>query len=71
MLRVAPTPHHTEEMMKYFVQSLVSLWKENGLELKQPSCRSCHMTLNRKYWHSAHSLLCDGYNCSSYLLAAV
>ncbi|XP_067929067.1 5-aminolevulinate synthase, erythroid-specific, mitochondrial-like isoform X2 [Watersipora subatra] len=69
MLRVAPTPHHTVEMMEYFVESLVSLWKEKQLDLKQPSCSSCRLTLDRKFWHYAQSQPCNGYNCGEYLLA--
>lgn len=72
MLRVAPTPHHTPQMMDHFVKSLVSLWEEYGLDLKQPECGSCKMTLNKKYWDvdlPIHSL-CNGMNCSKYLQAA-
>ena len=73
MLRVAPTPHHTPMMMEYFVTSLVSLWKEYGLELKQPECGSCKMTLNKKYWdvEMPIHLLCNGMNCSKYLQVAI
>ncbi|RUS70354.1 hypothetical protein EGW08_021880 [Elysia chlorotica] len=37
-LRVAPTPHHTFEMMDEFVDILSSLWKETGLELYGQTC---------------------------------
>lgn len=33
-LRIAPTPHHTEEMMDQFVADLVKVWTSVGLELK-------------------------------------
>lgn len=70
MLRVAPTPHHTVDMMEYFVQSAVSLWKTNGLELKQPACASCRMTLLEKYWGAAGSApLCNGSNCERFVAA--
>ena len=32
-LRIAPTPHHTDEMKEFFVKSLVDVWEELGLEL--------------------------------------
>ena len=33
-LRVAPTPHHTKEMMDQFTKDIAALWQEVGLELK-------------------------------------
>ncbi|XP_034022058.1 5-aminolevulinate synthase, nonspecific, mitochondrial isoform X1 [Thalassophryne amazonica] len=42
LLRIAPTPHHTPEMMKYFVDRLVQTWKEVGLELKPHSSAECN-----------------------------
>ncbi|XP_049894568.1 5-aminolevulinate synthase, nonspecific, mitochondrial [Epinephelus moara] len=41
LLRIAPTPHHTPEMMKYFVEKLVHTWKEVGLDLKPHSSAEC------------------------------
>ncbi|XP_047203747.1 5-aminolevulinate synthase, nonspecific, mitochondrial [Girardinichthys multiradiatus] len=41
LLRIAPTPHHTPEMMKYFVERLVQTWKEAGLGLKPHSSAEC------------------------------
>ncbi|XP_034388742.1 5-aminolevulinate synthase, nonspecific, mitochondrial [Cyclopterus lumpus] len=41
LLRIAPTPHHTPEMMKYFVEKLVHTWKEVGLGLKPQSSAEC------------------------------
>uniref|UniRef100_G3NVB7 5-aminolevulinate synthase n=1 Tax=Gasterosteus aculeatus aculeatus TaxID=481459 RepID=G3NVB7_GASAC len=41
LLRIAPTPHHTPEMMKYFVERLVDTWKEVGLEVKPHSSAEC------------------------------
>ncbi|KAM4582480.1 5-aminolevulinate synthase, non-specific, mitochondrial [Fundulus diaphanus] len=41
LLRIAPTPHHTPEMMKYFVEKLVTTWKEAGLGLKPHSSAEC------------------------------
>ncbi|XP_059090299.1 5-aminolevulinate synthase, erythroid-specific, mitochondrial-like isoform X1 [Tigriopus californicus] len=33
-LRIAPTPHHSREMMDQFVADLVKVWTDVGLELK-------------------------------------
>lgn len=41
LLRIAPTPHHTPEMMKYFVERLVQTWKEAGLKLRPHSSAEC------------------------------
>jgi len=69
MLRVAPTPHHTVHMMEYFVNSLVALWKKNGLELKQPHCTTCNKTLQRQHWMSNSNDLCAGADCDKYIQA--
>ena len=31
LLRVAPTPHHTPEMMNRFVNACLSVWIKNGV----------------------------------------
>ncbi|XP_075882213.1 5-aminolevulinate synthase, non-specific, mitochondrial-like [Nelusetta ayraudi] len=41
LLRIAPTPHHTPEMMFYLVDCLVKTWKEVGLELRRHSSAEC------------------------------
>ncbi|KAL4655839.1 5-aminolevulinate synthase, nonspecific, mitochondrial-like [Arapaima gigas] len=41
-LRVAPTPHHTPQMMEYFVDKLLKTWKEVGLQLKPSSSAECN-----------------------------
>ncbi|XP_069501442.1 5-aminolevulinate synthase, erythroid-specific, mitochondrial isoform X1 [Ambystoma mexicanum] len=49
LLRLAPSPHHSPAMMKYFVESLVQAWKEAGMPLQQPSaaeCNFCHRPLH-------------------------
>ena len=33
-LRLAPTPHHTKEMMDQFANDLLKVWIDLGLELK-------------------------------------
>uniref|UniRef100_A0AAR2LTW7 5-aminolevulinate synthase n=1 Tax=Pygocentrus nattereri TaxID=42514 RepID=A0AAR2LTW7_PYGNA len=42
LLRIAPTPHHTPQMMKYFVDKLLQTWKEVGLELRPHSSAECN-----------------------------
>ncbi|XP_010730020.2 5-aminolevulinate synthase, nonspecific, mitochondrial isoform X2 [Larimichthys crocea] len=41
LLRIAPTPHHTPQMMFYFVDCLVKTWKEVDLELRPHSSAEC------------------------------
>nr|XP_046253385.1 5-aminolevulinate synthase, nonspecific, mitochondrial-like [Scatophagus argus] len=41
LLRIAPTPHHTPQMMFHFVDKLVRTWKEVGLELRPHSSAEC------------------------------
>ena len=46
-LRVAPTPHHTVDMMDKFVADLTTIWTEIGLPIKtnpvcRGSCTLCH-----------------------------
>ena len=52
-LRIAPTPHHTKEMMDRFVKDLQSAWLDLGLPLKAGtgSCLACNrpaVTLQHK-----------------------
>ncbi|XP_069795978.1 5-aminolevulinate synthase, non-specific, mitochondrial isoform X1 [Narcine bancroftii] len=42
LLRIAPTPHHTPQMMNYFVEKLLITWKDIGLELKSHSSAECN-----------------------------
>ncbi|XP_062315207.1 5-aminolevulinate synthase, non-specific, mitochondrial-like isoform X2 [Osmerus eperlanus] len=42
LLRIAPTPHHTPQMMHYFVKCLVQAWKEVGLGLRSHSSGECN-----------------------------
>uniref|UniRef100_A0A8C5PMC6 5-aminolevulinate synthase n=1 Tax=Leptobrachium leishanense TaxID=445787 RepID=A0A8C5PMC6_9ANUR len=49
LLRLAPSPHHTPDMMSYFVESLVKTWKDVGMPLQLPSsaeCNFCHRPLH-------------------------
>ncbi|KAF4803397.1 5-aminolevulinate synthase, nonspecific, mitochondrial [Turdus rufiventris] len=42
LLRIAPTPHHTPQMMSYFIEKLLATWKDVGLELKPHSSAECN-----------------------------
>ncbi|XP_062977205.1 5-aminolevulinate synthase, non-specific, mitochondrial [Elgaria multicarinata webbii] len=42
LLRIAPTPHHTPQMMNYFIENLLATWKEVNLELKPHSSAECN-----------------------------
>ncbi|XP_026096606.1 5-aminolevulinate synthase, non-specific, mitochondrial [Carassius auratus] len=42
LLRIAPTPHHTPQMMSYFTEKLTEAWTEAGLELKPHSSAECN-----------------------------
>nr|KAF6419844.1 5'-aminolevulinate synthase 1 [Molossus molossus] len=42
LLRIAPTPHHTPQMMDYFLENLLATWKRVGLDLKPHSSAECN-----------------------------
>ncbi|XP_030064012.1 5-aminolevulinate synthase, non-specific, mitochondrial [Microcaecilia unicolor] len=42
LLRIAPTPHHTPQMMSYFLEKLLLAWQSVGLELKPHSSAECN-----------------------------
>ena len=42
LLRIAPTPYHTSQMMSYFLEKLLATWKDVGLELKPHSSAECN-----------------------------
>ncbi|XP_056381031.1 5-aminolevulinate synthase, non-specific, mitochondrial [Hyla sarda] len=42
LLRIAPTPHHTPQMMSYFLEKLLITWNEVGLDLKPHSTAECN-----------------------------
>ncbi|XP_053152705.1 5-aminolevulinate synthase, erythroid-specific, mitochondrial isoform X2 [Hemicordylus capensis] len=49
LLRLAPSPHHTPDMMDYFVEKLLAAWHEVGLPLQtaaSPECNFCHRPLH-------------------------
>ncbi|XP_053576994.1 5-aminolevulinate synthase, non-specific, mitochondrial [Bombina bombina] len=42
LLRIAPTPHHTPQMMTYFLEKLLITWKSVNLDLKPHSSAECN-----------------------------
>ncbi|KAM9592461.1 5-aminolevulinate synthase, non-specific, mitochondrial isoform 2-T3 [Trichechus inunguis] len=42
LLRIAPTPHHTPQMMNYFLENLLATWNRVALELKPHSSAECN-----------------------------
>ncbi|KAJ3586717.1 hypothetical protein NHX12_013111 [Muraenolepis orangiensis] len=42
LLRIAPTPHHTPQMMERFVERLVETWQELGLDLRPHASGGCN-----------------------------
>ncbi len=69
LLRVAPTPHHTRQMMGDFVRAVRSVWMNNGLELKSDcgiECEFCKQPV--KFEALASREHCNGRDCDRYLL---
>ncbi|XP_071081964.1 5-aminolevulinate synthase-like isoform X2 [Haliotis cracherodii] len=66
-LRVAPTPHHTREMMDVFVKNVVDIWKSNGLDLYKPmcpkTCESCRKDLDIQEFYKREPV-CSRSNCT-------
>lgn len=66
-LRIAPTPHHTQEMLDDLVDSLVKVWKDNGLDLFTKACPDecefCHKPLKFEEL-SAREKICNRSNCT-------
>uniref|UniRef100_A0A8C4TCF0 5-aminolevulinate synthase n=1 Tax=Erpetoichthys calabaricus TaxID=27687 RepID=A0A8C4TCF0_ERPCA len=42
LLRIAPTPHHTPQMMEFFTEKLLTTWKVAELDLKPHSSAECN-----------------------------
>ena len=60
-LRIAPTPHHTDQMMDGFVKDLQSAWLDLGLPLRAGagSCLAC----NRPAVTATHKCDCSRPGC--------
>lgn len=73
MLRVAPTPHHTPDMMAGFVQAVRSACLDNGVELKSictGECEYCKQPLKFEFLTARERPICDGLQCDKYILKA-
>lgn len=55
-LRLAPTPHHTTEMMDLFVSDLVSICHEKKIPLKGMTCSPVSANLIKRFEMSSRSL---------------
>ncbi|WAR26283.1 HEM0-like protein [Mya arenaria] len=66
-LRIAPTPHHTTEMMDDLVDRLVQVWNKNGLDLHNnvcpKSCEFCRKPLQFERFFSRDPI-CQRSNCT-------
>ncbi len=74
LLRVAPTPHHTDDMMNHFVNAILDVWIKKGLELKSVcsiECEFCKQPLKFEAFAAREKPPCDGSHCKDYLLKAV
>jgi len=74
LLRVAPTPHHTREMMDHFVNAALSVFLENGVELKSMcnvECEFCKQPMKFEAFTARERPSCDGSQCGDLLLKAV
>ncbi|KAK6176836.1 hypothetical protein SNE40_015062 [Patella caerulea] len=73
-LRLAPTPHHSKEMMNYFVESIVKVWKTYDMELFQPicpkKCENCRKNLEFEKLFATDPI-CVRSNCTYSSLQAV
>ncbi|XP_076468796.1 5-aminolevulinate synthase, erythroid-specific, mitochondrial-like [Babylonia areolata] len=66
-LRLAPTAHHTRQMMDYFVDSISSVWREAGQPMFQhthpKACESCKKDLSLGRLYSPEPI-CQRSNCT-------
>lgn len=72
LLRLAPTPHHTSDMMTVFVDAVLDVWMSNGLELKSHctvECEFCKQPIKFEAF-SAREQPCDGIRCNDFLVKA-
>jgi len=73
ILRIAPTPHHTVDMMNSLVNAALQTWLNNGLELHsvhKARCEFCHRPLRRDVLTARHRVVCDGSHCDEYIVEA-
>ncbi|CAH1782672.1 unnamed protein product [Owenia fusiformis] len=69
-LRIAPTPHHTKEMMDRFVECVRDSWARTGLKFESvcnQSCEYCQKPMRLEWQEARENRLCDGRVCDLYL----
>jgi len=71
LLRIAPTPHHTPQMMYYFIDRLVKAWKEAGLELQPHSSAECNFCQQPLYFELMSEREKSYFTGLSHMLSAV
>lgn len=73
LLRLAPTPHHTPELMNFFVNSVLDVWLSNGLELKSHctvECEFCKQPIKFEAFSARERPVCNGQRCDDFLVKA-
>ena len=73
LLRVAPTPHHTKEMMDVFVEAVRATWQTNDMPLRErfdKTCRQCQKKVRVDADDAFSRHACDGASCEQYLIGA-
>jgi len=73
LLRIAPTPHHSVEMMDELVQAARRVWLDHGLQLTAAGgvdatrCAFCRRLVNHDELVARHRVVCDGTRCDEYI----
>ncbi|PVD24986.1 hypothetical protein C0Q70_15483 [Pomacea canaliculata] len=66
-LRLAPTAHHGQDMMDYFVESTASVWRSLGLpmhsQVHPKACESCRRDLSLEQLYQPEPI-CSRSNCT-------
>jgi len=71
LLRIAPTPHHSKDMMDGLVTAACRVWLDNGLPLHGSGavkCEFCHRRVRHDALTARHRKVCDGNHCSQYVV---
>ena len=73
LLCVAPTPYHTKQMMNHFVNAVISVFLDNGIQLstaKKIECDNCHRPMKFEAFLNLDLPPCNGILCNNFLLKA-
>jgi len=73
LLRIAPTPHHTVDMMDCLVNAALRVWLDNGLELygiREVRCEFCRRPVRHEMLTARHRVVCDGRHCDEFVVKA-